>query len=65
MGHEIQFNSKFGAKLSLLCPFFLEHFQLTIVVTMFTITINVLEPSAFNLEFHYLVEVGLRAQNAI
>ncbi len=42
---------------------FLERFQLIIVVTM--CTINDFKPSAFNLEFQYLVEVGLRAQNAI
>ncbi len=51
MGHEIQFSSKFGVKLSLLCPFFLECFQLINVVTMCIVTINVFKPSAFDLDF--------------
>jgi hypothetical protein len=39
--------------------------QLIIVVVMCNVIINVLEPGAFNLEFQYLMEVGLRAQNTI
>jgi hypothetical protein len=65
MGHEIQFNNKFGVKLNLIVLSFFECFQLITIVVMCNITKNVLDPSAFNLEFQYLVEVGLRVQNII
>jgi hypothetical protein len=51
MGDEIQFSNKFGVKLSLLCPFFFGMLSIDTYCFMCTININVLEPSAFNLEF--------------
>jgi hypothetical protein len=49
--------SKFGSKLSLPCPFFSfpERFQPITAAVMCTVTINVLEPGAFNAEFQYFI----------
>jgi hypothetical protein len=51
-GHEIQFSSKFGAKLSLPCPSFLERFQ-PITAAMCTVAINVLVHLILSLSISY------------
>ncbi len=53
-GYETQFRSKFGAKLSLPCPFFPERLR-PITAVMCTVAINVLEPCAFNPESQYFI----------
>jgi uncharacterized protein (UPF0254 family) len=54
-GHETQFKSIFGVKLSLPILSFLECFRPIIGALMCIIAINVFEPSAFNLEFQYFM----------
>jgi hypothetical protein len=53
-GYETQFSSKFGAKLSLPCPFFPERLR-PITAVMCTVAINVLEPCAFSPESQYFI----------
>jgi len=49
-GHQTQFSSKFGAKLSLPCPFVPERLHPITAAAMCPIAINVLEPCAFHPE---------------
>jgi hypothetical protein len=51
-GHEIQFSSKFGAKLSLPCPSFLERFH-PITAAMCTVALNVLVHLILSLSISY------------
>jgi hypothetical protein len=55
MRHETQFCNKFGAKMSLPYPFFLECLQPIIPTAMCTIAINVLDLCAFNPKFQYFI----------
>ncbi len=55
MGHETQFNTIIGVKLTLPILSFLECFRPIIGVVMCIIVINVLELVAFNLEFQYFI----------